>query len=98
MRTLCWEIDWTFRLGTTSSNPGNHRAESTMSLRGSLYAGVDENGRKYHKYKEGSKFCCSCRPCRLTDDVNRLYLTERRCKTVVETKGKRISNTVIDGA
>jgi hypothetical protein len=33
-----------------------HRAESTMSLRESLYAGVDENGRKYHKYKEGSKY------------------------------------------
>lgn len=33
-----------------------HRAESTTSLRESLYAGVDENGRKYHKYKEGSKY------------------------------------------
>ncbi|KAF2454650.1 putative methyltransferase [Lineolata rhizophorae] len=32
---------------------GDDLAESTASLTSSLYDGVSENGRKYHKYKEG---------------------------------------------
>lgn len=32
------------------------RADSTISLRSSLYQGVSENGRMYHRYKEGSMF------------------------------------------
>ncbi|KAF2834893.1 S-adenosyl-L-methionine-dependent methyltransferase [Patellaria atrata CBS 101060] len=32
---------------------GEEIAESTASLRSSLYDGVTENGRRYHKYKEG---------------------------------------------
>ncbi|KAE9986155.1 hypothetical protein EG328_006418 [Venturia inaequalis] len=51
-------INHTFDADTDSQSGdsalGEDLAESTLSLRESLYSGVDENGRKYHKYKEGS--------------------------------------------
>jgi hypothetical protein len=36
------------------------RADSTISLRSSLYEGVSENGRKYHRYREGSEYFDWC--------------------------------------
>ncbi|KAE9980708.1 hypothetical protein BLS_008415 [Venturia inaequalis] len=51
-------INHTFDADTDSQSGdsalGEDLAESTLSLRESLYSGVDENGRKYHKYKEGN--------------------------------------------
>lgn len=31
---------------------------STQSLRSSIYTDVEENGRTYHRFKEGSKLTC----------------------------------------
>jgi hypothetical protein len=35
---------------------GTERVSSTESLRSSIYAYVEENGRRYHKYKEGKYY------------------------------------------
>jgi hypothetical protein len=43
-------------MSDTDSAIGSEIMSSTMSLRSSLYESIQENGRSYHKYKEGQYF------------------------------------------